>query len=79
MTPLKWRGVITERDGVTPCFVRILTVVGVLGYVGLTLWAIAKGQAVSYTEWAMGFTTIVAGGAGAARLKLETEGKEVDQ
>lgn len=71
---LQWRGVVTERDGVTPCFVRLLTIAGVFGYAGLTALAIAKGQAVSYTEWAIGFTTIVAGGAGAARLKLQTEG-----
>lgn len=74
MTPLKWRDLITERDGDTPCFVRILTVVGVAGFIGLTVWAITKGQPVSYTEWATGFTVIVAGGAGAARLKLQTEG-----
>lgn len=76
MSPLKWRDLWTERDGLTPCFVRIMTVVGVFGFLGLTAWAIVKGQTISYTEWATGFTVIVAGGAGAARLKLETEGKE---
>lgn len=73
MNPLKWRDLWTERDGDTPCFVRILTVVGIIGYVGLTGWAVYKGQPISYTEWATGFTIIMAGGAGAARLKLETE------
>lgn len=76
MSPLKWRDLFTERDGSTPCFVRVLTFIGVLGFVGLTAWAIVKGQTIGYTEWAVGFTTITAGGAGAARLKLETEGKE---
>lgn len=74
---MRWRELITERDG-APCFVRILTFIGVLGYVALTGWAIWRGESVSYTEWAVGFTTIVAGGAGAARLKLETEGQETD-
>ncbi|MDE2097028.1 MAG: hypothetical protein KGL39_07265 [Patescibacteria group bacterium] len=72
---LQWQGLWTERDGSTPCFVRILTALGVLGYLGLTAWAIYKGQVVGYTEWATGFTVIVAGGAGAARLKLDTEGQ----
>lgn len=76
---MKWQGLITERDGDTPCFVRILTVLGVFGYVALTAWAVMKSQPISYTEWAIGFTTIVAGGAAGARMKLETEGKEDDQ
>lgn len=71
---LEWQGLWTERDGTTPCFVRILTVVGVMGYIGLTAIALTRGQSIGYTEWATGFTVIVAGGAGAARLKLQTEG-----
>lgn len=73
MNPLKWRDLITERDGLTPCFVRIFTAMAVVGYLGLTAWAIYKGQAVNYVEWATGFTIITAGGAGAARVKLDTE------
>lgn len=75
MSPLKWRDLFTERDGSTPCFVRIMTVVGVFGFIGLTVVGLRHGQSISYTEWATGFTVIVAGGAGAARLKLDTEGK----
>jgi hypothetical protein len=76
---MNWRGLITERDDVTPCFVRILTVLGVLGFVCITVYAVIRGQQIAYSEWAIGFTTIVAGGAGAARMKLDTEGKECDQ
>lgn len=70
---LKWQDLITERDGSTPCFVRLLTFLGVAGYIALTGWAIAHGQYPSYTEWGVGFATILGAGAGSARLKLETE------
>lgn len=76
---MQWRGLITERDGTTPCFVRLTTFLGVFGFLALTGYAVFRGQPVSYTEWSIGFTTIVAGGAGAARMKLETEGRENDQ
>jgi hypothetical protein len=76
---LKWRDVLCERDGVTPCFVRVLTIVGVLAYVALTGYAIVRGQTIGYSEWAVGFTTILVGGAGGARLKLQTENGEPDE
>lgn len=63
----------TERDGITPCFVRIFTALGAAGYFALTARAVFHGPPVSFTEWATGFTVIVAGGAGAVRLKLPAE------
>lgn len=62
-----------ERDNVTPCYVRILTVVGVLGYFALTAYNVSHGQHVDPMSWGAGFTALVLGGAGAARVKLETE------
>lgn len=73
MSDLKWRDLWTERDGDTPCFVRILTAIGVSSFIALTTFAVLHGQSFSYSDWAIGFATIVAGGAGAARLKLQTE------
>jgi hypothetical protein len=72
---LKWQGMWTERDGNTPCFVRILTVVGVAAFFGLTALSISKGQQPDFVQWATAFTVITAGGAAAARVKLETEDK----
>lgn len=72
---LEWKGLWTERDGSTPCFVRILTVVGIGALFGLEALAIRKGQTIDPQAFALAFMTIVAGGAGAARLKLETEGQ----
>lgn len=62
-----------ERDNVTPCYVRILTFVGVFGYMGLTWYNITHGHPVDPMSWGAGFTALVLGGAGATRVKLETE------
>ena len=72
---LKWRGLITERDGTTPCFARIHGMIGavvLVGLVGLQVW---KGQAVDLTQFVIAWTGLTVGTAGAARLKLDTEEK----
>lgn len=74
MNPLQWRGLFTERDGNTPCFVRILTVVCLVGLFGVEALAIYHGKDVDPVQFATACMIIVAGGAGAARMKLETEG-----
>ena len=70
---MNFKQLIMERDGTTPCFVRLLTFASVLGFVGLTAWDVARGQAVDLVQWATGMTMLTAGGAGAARVKLDTE------
>lgn len=73
MSPLKWRDLFTERDGETPCFVRILTVVCLLALFGITALAVYHGKDIDPVQFATACTIIIAGGAGAARVKLDTE------
>lgn len=72
---LEWKGLWTERDGQTPCFVRILTVVCLSALFGIEALAVYHGKDIDPQSFAIACMTIVAGGAGAARLKLETEGQ----
>lgn len=62
-----------ERDGITPCFVRIATVVGQAGYLGLTAAAIKHNAPIDFVAWAGGYTALIVGGAAGARFKLDTE------
>ena len=64
---------LMERDGTTPCFVRLATIVGQIAYFGLTALAVKRGQNVDWVQWAAGYTAIIVGGAGGALLKLKTE------
>jgi len=69
----KLKAMFMERDGVTPCFVRIATVIGQSGYFGITAIALKHGQPIDFVMWAGGYTALVVGGAGGALLKLKTE------
>lgn len=70
----KISGMFMERDNVTPCYVRVLTFIGVIGYIALTVFNITHGHPVDPMSWGAGFTALVLGGAGGARIKLDTEG-----
>lgn len=73
---MQWKQLIVERDGQTPCFARLGGAVGALLLVGLEAWGVAKGQTVDPVQFATAWTLLVAGTAGAARLKLATEAPE---
>lgn len=68
-----WRGVITERDGVTPCFARIGGIIGALCLVGIESLSIVKGHDVDPVQFATAWGILVGATAGAARMKLATE------
>jgi hypothetical protein len=70
---LKWKDLFTERDGQTPCFVRLLTFAGIAFLLVLTGREFARGGSVDLVQFATAFTMIVAGGAAGARVKLDTE------
>jgi hypothetical protein len=70
---LKWRDLVTERDGETPCFARLLTFISFAGYIGITVYNQMHGTPIDFVSWASGMTMITVGGAGAARVKLDTE------
>lgn len=70
---MDWKQLIVERDGATPCFARLLGVVGAVLLVGLCVLQISKGQPVDLTQFAIAWTALTVGTAGAARLKLNTE------
>lgn len=70
---LNWRDLITERDGQTPCFVRLLTFAAIVFLLVLVARMFERGEPVDLVQFATAFTMILAGGAGAARMKLDTE------
>jgi hypothetical protein len=69
-----FRQLILERDGTTPCFARIGGTIGAVLVAGLAALQIAKGQTVDLVQFSLAWTTLTVGTAGAARLKLNTEG-----
>ena len=76
---MDWKQLIMERDGTTPCFVRILTFAAVVFLLVLTARMYEHGENIDLLQFASAFTMIIAGGAGSARVKLDTEGEAVPQ
>ena len=66
---------ITERDGQTWCPARIIWILGVIVYLVFTGYTVIHGQGhvFDYTSFATGFSTILAAGAAAVRIKLDSE------
>lgn len=66
----------TLSDNETCDLGRILWAVGVMAFVGLSAAGVWLGKPLDYLAWGGGFGAVMAGGAGAIRLKLEAEKKE---
>lgn len=71
---MQWKQLIVERDGTTPCFARLGGILGALLLVALEGYQVYKGKPVDAVSFATAWGIILAGTAGAARVKLATEG-----
>lgn len=70
---LEWRGLWTERDGQTPCFVRLYTALGLTVLLVIVVREALHGAAIDFVQFGTAFTTIMVGGGVGARVKLDTE------
>lgn len=70
---MDWKQLILERDGVTPCFARLLGVAGALLLVALAAFQIVKGAMIDLTQFSIGWSALTGTTAAAARIKLQTE------
>ncbi|MGH7745940.1 MAG: hypothetical protein ACREQ5_14355 [Candidatus Dormibacteria bacterium] len=65
----------TERDGITYDPARILWILGIMFYFVFSAYTVLKGtgHAFDYISFGTGFATIMASGAAAVRIKLDSE------
>jgi len=66
----------TGKDNSTIDLGRILWAKMCLVYCGATIYAIYKGQVISYEMWGVGAGALLAAGAGGLALKAKTEPTE---
>jgi hypothetical protein len=67
------RDMSTELDGVSFDVTRVLMIAGTLVLFGCEFYGLYKGQPFSPTEYAIGLTTILAGGSAGIKLKETIE------
>lgn len=72
---MDWKQIILERDGQSPCFVRIFGIAGALIVAGLAAFQIYKGAPVDLMQFSLAWSALTVGTAAGARIKLDTEGK----
>lgn len=70
---MKWGDFFAERDGQTPCFVRIYTAIGLTILLAIVVRNDLAGHSIDLVQFATAFTTILVGGGVGARVKLDTE------
>ena len=63
----------TEADGKTFDVVRLLYVAGVLSYIIMAIWALAKGQAWQPERYGYGFAATLVGGGAAIGIRAHFE------
>jgi hypothetical protein len=70
---------LTGKDNQTHDIGRYLWAAGVLVYLGLSIFAIIKGQPWNPTEYGIGLGAVLAGGGAGIALKVKTEPNEKGQ
>ncbi|MDE1988883.1 MAG: hypothetical protein KGI82_00295 [Betaproteobacteria bacterium] len=63
----------TEADGKSFDVVRLLYVCGVLSYIGMAIWALAKGDPWNPQDYGYGFAAVLASGGAAIGLRANFE------
>lgn len=64
---------ITGKDNSTPDIGRILWIIGVLAFIGLSIAALIKGQSWEPEAYGIGLGAVLAGGGAGIGLKKATE------
>jgi len=75
MTLPTWiQNIITEPDNKTVCPVRIVAIVGIIQYLGLTMAHYLQHALFDAQSFAIGFAAIIGGVGAALGLKKDTQG-----
>ncbi len=63
----------TESDGKTFDVVRLLYVLGVLSYIGMSIWSLFRGQHWEPEQYGYGFAATLVGGGAAIGIRAHLE------
>lgn len=63
----------TEDDGITYCFARVASGVGIISYIGNAGYMLYHVGSISLTDFATGFATILAGAGAVIAAKAVTQ------
>ena len=67
------KDVLTEDDGNSYCMARVSSLMGFLSYIGYTGYMLYHTIPVSLTDFATGYTTILAGAGAIIAAKASTQ------